>query len=91
MKIRWSELAADQLGNIFEHIALDNEDAAVRTVQRIYASIDRVANMPYSGRKGQKEGTRELVVSGTPYIVTYEILDEIIYLVTIRHGAQNRR
>lgn len=90
MKIRWSELAADQLDNIFEYIALDNEGAALRMVQRIYASIERVAKMPYSGRKGQTDGTRELVVPDTPYIVIYEILDEVIYLVTILHGAQNR-
>jgi toxin ParE1/3/4 len=91
VKIRWSELAADRLNDIFEYIAMDNDDAATSMVQRIYAGIDRIAQMPYSGRKGQTDGTRELVVPGTPYIVVYEILDEVIYLVTILHGAQNWR
>lgn len=91
MKIRWSDLAADRLSDIFEYIALDNEDAAIGTAQRIYSCIDRIVLMPYSGRKGQTDGTRELVVPGTPYIVVYEILDEVIYLVTILHGAQNWR
>jgi toxin ParE1/3/4 len=90
VSIRWSEAAADQLEHIFEYIALDNVDAAVHTVHRIHAAIDRIAAMPYSGRRGQRDGTRELVVPGTPYIVIYEIQEETIYLVTILHGAQKR-
>jgi toxin ParE1/3/4 len=89
VNVRWSESAADQLVNIFEYIALDNADAAARTVQRIHAAIDRIATMPYSGRKGQKVGTREIVVAGTPYIVVYAILEDILYLVTILHGARD--
>lgn len=89
MNIRWSESAADQLVSIFKYIAQDNVDAAVRTVQRIHAAIDRIAIMPHSGRKGLKAGTREIVVTGTPYIVVYAIMDDMIHLVTILHGAQD--
>jgi toxin ParE1/3/4 len=90
VKIRWTELAEEQFENVFEHIALDNVDAAVRTVQRIDEAIDRAAKMPYSGRTGQEAGTRELVVPGTPYIVVYRILEDAIQILSVWHGAQSR-
>jgi addiction module RelE/StbE family toxin len=88
VNIRWSDEAVFELESIFAYIVQDNEDAAFRTVERIYAAMNNAASMPYIGRAGKKEGTRELVVSGTPYIVVYEILEETIFLVTILHGAQ---
>ena len=90
MNIRWSESAAEELKSIFEYIGLDSTDAAMRTIQRIHAAIDRLVQMPYLGRKGQKGGIRELVVPGTHYIVMYAIQEETIYLVTILHGTRKR-
>jgi plasmid stabilization system protein ParE len=90
VNIRWSESAAEQLESIFEYIGLDSVDAAILTIQRIHAAIDRLAQMPYLGRKGQNDETRELVVPGTPYLVVYAIQEEIIYLIAIFHGAQKR-
>jgi toxin ParE1/3/4 len=40
------------------------------------------------GRKGRIEGTRELVISRTPYIAAYRIVDENIRILRILHGAQ---
>jgi addiction module RelE/StbE family toxin len=88
VNIRWSDEAVFELESIFAYIVQDNEDAAVSTVERIHAAIDRAALMPYIGRVGKKEETRELVLPSTPYIVVYEILEETIFLVTILHGAQ---
>ena len=89
MKVRWTESAANRIEKIFEYIALDNVDAAVRTVERIQAAIDRAAQMPYAARAGKRPGTRELIVLGTPYIVLYRILEEAIQILRIMHGAQN--
>jgi toxin ParE1/3/4 len=42
------------------------------------------------GRVGRVAGTRELVLSRTPYIVIYELRgpDEEIYILRLLHGAQ---
>jgi len=42
------------------------------------------------GRLGRVAGTRELVLSRTPYIVIYEFRgpDEEIYILRLLHGAQ---
>ena len=40
------------------------------------------------GRPGRVEGTRELVVAGTPYIVPYRVKAEIVQIITVLHSAQ---
>ena len=40
------------------------------------------------GRKGRVEGTRELVIAGTPYIVPYRVRDDVVQIITVLHNAQ---
>ena len=37
---------------------------------------------------GSIEGTRELVISGTPYIVAYRVTDAQIEVLFVQHGAR---
>lgn len=89
MKVRWTMPAANQLGNIFEHIADDNRVAAERTVRRIHEAIRRTGGMPYSGRVGRVPGTREIVVASTPYVIAYRIVEKTIHVLAVLHGAQD--
>jgi addiction module RelE/StbE family toxin len=80
--------AANRLQSIFEYIADHNRAAAYRTVQRIHEAILITARMPYSSRIGRIEGTREITVSGTSFLVAYRIVDNMIHVLAILHGAQ---
>ena len=40
------------------------------------------------GRAGEPEGTRELVVTGTPYVLQYRLRPELVEIVRVLHGAQ---
>ena len=88
MKVRWTIPAANQLQSIFEYIAAHNRAAAYRTAQRIREAILLTARMPCSGRIGRTEGTREITVSGTSYMVAYRIVENMIHVLAILHGAQ---
>jgi plasmid stabilization system protein ParE len=44
--------------------------------------------MPYAGRIGRVAGTREIPVPGTPYLVAYRIVERMIHVLAILHGAQ---
>ena len=88
MRVRWTIPAVDQLKGIFDYIAADNREAARRTVIRIRQAIQRTAKMPYSGRLGRVAGTREITVPGTPYVVAYKILERMIHVLAVYHGAQ---
>ncbi|WP_267461352.1 type II toxin-antitoxin system RelE/ParE family toxin [Aureimonas sp. SA4125] len=41
---------------------------------------------PYSGRVGRTPGTRELPVTGTPYVVVYRVAERVEILAVV-HGA----
>lgn len=51
-----------------------------------YDTIQMLRLYPYCGRLGDEEGTRELVVPQTPYVVAYRVMDQVLH---IWHGAQD--
>jgi toxin ParE1/3/4 len=89
VKLRWTLPAVDHLQEIFEYIAADSPDAAIRTVERIRNAIRQTARMPYAGRVGRVAGTREIVVPGTSYLVAYRVLQDAIHVLAVLHGARN--
>lgn len=90
MKVRWTMPAVRELEGISDYIAVDSPAAANRTVRRIREVIQRTARMPNAGRIGRVAGSREVAVTGTPYIVAYRILEseKMIHVLAIMHGAQ---
>jgi toxin ParE1/3/4 len=40
------------------------------------------------GQHGRVEGTREVILSGTPYIAAYKVEDARIVILAIIHGAR---
>ncbi len=71
-----------------DYIAKDNRAAAYRTAQEIWQHVRQLANHPRSGRQGRVEGTYELVVSKTAYIVAYRIADTAIDILAVVHSSQ---
>jgi plasmid stabilization system protein ParE len=77
-----------RLEEIQEWIAADNAVAATRMVQRIRTAVERLSAAPGIGRPGRVPDTRELVISGTPYIVPYRVKGNAVQIITILHSAQ---
>ena len=50
-----------------------------------------LSEFPDSGRVGGHDGTREIVMAGFPYIVTFKATDTSITVVRILHGSADRR
>jgi toxin ParE1/3/4 len=71
-----------------DYIAEDNPMAAVAQGDRIEDQVDQLLQHPQLGRPGRKQGTRELVISRTPFIVVYRIRGKRIELLRLLHGAQ---
>ena len=89
MIIVWSPVAIDDLAALRAYIAEDNPAAAERIALRILYAIDELlAAQARSGRPGRVPGTRELVVTRTPYIVPYRIRQNRIEVLRIYHGAR---
>ena len=88
MKIRWLDLALDDLTDMADYIARDNPDAAKRIVSRLWSAVKSLATQPEMGGPGRVFGTRELIVSGTPFIVPYRIVKSEIHILRVLHGAR---
>jgi toxin ParE1/3/4 len=87
--IEWTHQAIRQLDQARDYIALSNSDeVADRITVRIVASVQQLATFPMSGRPGRVPGTRELVVSNTPFIVAYAVAKTRVVILALYHGAQ---
>jgi toxin ParE1/3/4 len=90
MRIVWLEDARDDLSAIRRYIGRDNPAAARRVATRITAAVARLADAPHSGRPGRWAGTREIVITGTPYLAPYRVREGVIEVLRVFHGAQER-
>ncbi|MCI5144171.1 MAG: type II toxin-antitoxin system RelE/ParE family toxin [Candidatus Electrothrix sp. AR3] len=87
MRIRWTNKALDNLDAAVEFIAADNPGAAQKVARTIQASVQLLAEQPGIGRPGRVAGTRELMVSGLPYIIPYLEQDGSVIILRIMHTS----
>jgi toxin ParE1/3/4 len=73
MRVVWTAPALRELEAIGDYIARDNQRASARVVTRILDRVDALADQPEAGRPGRIAGTRELVVTDTPFVVPYRV------------------
>ncbi|MEX6506685.1 type II toxin-antitoxin system RelE/ParE family toxin [Jiella sp. M17.18] len=88
MRVLWTRPALADLDRIQDFIAADNPRAAYRLTQRLVDQAARLSQTPMIGRPGRVVGTRELVASGTPYILVYRLRDRAEILAVV-HGARD--
>ena len=88
LEIRWLKRALANLDAEAAFIARDSPAAAARMVETVARAIELLAEHPGLGRPGRVEGTRELVVSGTPYLVPYRVRGHAVEILRIFHGAR---
>jgi len=88
MRLEWSVFARADRDAIFGYIEADSPTAAIAVDERIKSQVNKLARLPRSGRLGRVEGTRELVIHRTPYIVAYLIASDAVQILRILHGSQ---
>ena len=89
MRIRWALPATSDLTQICDYIDKHGNPATARRVAvSIYEGISLLKKFPGQGRTGRYPGTRELVLTGLPYLVVYRAREEVVEILRILHGAQ---
>jgi toxin ParE1/3/4 len=87
--IEWREQVTRHLDQAHDYITLSNSDeVAAGIAMHIAKSVQQLATFPMSGRPARVPGTRELVISNSPFVVACSIKKERIVILTIYHGAQ---
>jgi toxin ParE1/3/4 len=88
LNISWTRIAVQDLRAVWDFVGSDNEAAADKIIRRIFSAIEQLQRHPSLGRPGRVPGTRELVIIGTPYIVSYCSIRQEIQILAIVHGAR---
>lgn len=91
MRIRWTVPAAEDLEGIKNYLAKRYPQFAEPTIRTIYRRVGSLKAAPNQGRPGHRSGTRELPLTGLPYVVVYSLRAEAIEILHIYHGAQDWR
>lgn len=88
MKLEWSPTARHDLRQVEAFIADDIPRAAAELAVRIIRATERLTTFPDSGRPGRLPHTRELVISGTPFILPYRVRNDVVEILAVLHGAR---
>ena len=88
MSIRWLPQAQRNRLEQLDYIAQDNPLAAISQDEAIERQINMLLAHPKMGRPGRVTATRELVISGTPFVAIYRLQGQSIDVLRLLHSAQ---
>lgn len=71
-----------------DYIAQGNPLAAITQDEQIEHQVDMLMQHPQMGRPGRRKGTRELVISRTPFVVVYRVKGTRIEVIRLLHSSQ---
>jgi plasmid stabilization system protein ParE len=89
MRVHWLPTAASALDAEYDYLAGRNPEAARQVFRRIVSATRRLGEFPHSGRVGQVEGTRELVVPGLPYVMIYRVGSGTVEILRVFHMSRD--
>ncbi len=89
MEIKWLSLALKDLDEIFDFIAKDNKTAAKKILKLIWEETKILSKHPQIGKPGRVDGTRELYITKTNFIVPYRVKKNTIEILRVFHSARD--
>lgn len=88
MNLQWLPKAIANRTEQIAYIAQDNPLAAITQGDRIAEQVNMLLQHPEMGRPGRKKGTRELVISRTPFVVVYRVKGDKLQIIRLLHSSQ---
>jgi toxin ParE1/3/4 len=88
VELKWTTVALNDIDDAGTYIAEENPRAATGMANRVIEATAYLTEHPTLGRQGRLRGTRELVVSGTPFLVIYRIRYNEVHLLRVLHHAR---
>lgn len=89
MRLAFTRAARRDLEDIIDYIALDKPKAAEGVFHTIAQAAERLTLFPELGQVGRLPNTRELTISGTPYMIAYQVAAETVTVLAVFHGARD--
>lgn len=88
MTVVWTKRAERDVSEIIDYVLAENPHAALSLRDRIYEAVGRLTKYPHLGRVGQVPDTRELVITQTPFIAAYRVVEGTVFVLAVVHGAR---
>ena len=86
--IKWLRKALKSLEQAYGYMAETDADAAIALVLKIQAATQQLAEFPMMGRVGRVDGTRELVITNSPYLVIYRVKGNAVQILRVLHASK---
>ena len=90
MRLEWTIKAIGDLREAGDYIASDNPTAANKMADRVKEAVEYLIMHPNIGRPGRLHNTRELVASGTPFIIVYWVRGDAVQILRVLHHSRKR-
>ncbi len=87
MKLIWARRAQHDLLDLQE-FAKQKPSLGNRIADSLTSACEQITSFPMSGRPGRVEGTREVVLTGTPFLLAYKVESDSVAIAAIIHGAR---
>lgn len=88
MELFWTTRAMREVTQAYDHIAGKSAAAATIVVGQIEDAATMLARHPHLGRVGRLEGTRELVVPVSPFIIVYRVRGGKVEILAVIHASR---
>lgn len=88
MRLVWRRRAIEDLRALQAYLASHDPRAAKRIAATIRRAVEQLATLPHLGRPGRVRGTRELIVSRTPYVIPYRVVGDEVQILRVYHAAR---
>jgi addiction module RelE/StbE family toxin len=88
MQVKWLRRALRNLEQARNYVFQDNPTAAQELILKIQNAANQLQNYPFMGKNGRVEGTKELIISNSPYILIYRVKEESVEVLRILHTSK---
>jgi toxin ParE1/3/4 len=88
VKLVWTLRALAEIDAIFAYLAASDPRMAEQLTFEIEARVAKLADHPEMGSIGRVDGTREFIVTGTPYILPYRVRDGRVEILAALHASR---
>jgi len=90
MKVRFTDTARRELGEILARIAADNPNATTAVANAIKVASDRLRAFPHIGSATEARGIYMRIARPYQYLIFYSIEGSTVFIQHVRHPARKR-
>lgn len=86
MTLQWTPRAVADLEEISDYLVSVHPKSWERLIERIETTARYLLQFPHMGKIGLAPGTREFVLSGTPYMLVFRLREDVVQILSVRDG-----